>query len=125
MMTNILYLARMQFFMTLGLIVFLVNVHSCQPKAEAQVIERTPFIRGDATMDGRILAGDPVAILDHVFVAPSLTCEDAADADDNGWLDLADVVYLLRFIYVRESPPPAPFPDPGFDPTPDGLACSV
>lgn len=75
-------------------------------------------------MDGRIMAADPVAILKHVFVEPILACEDAADVDDNGVLDLADTIYLLRWIYVRDGPaPPAPFPEPGSDSTDDALRC--
>ena len=51
-------------------------------------------------------------------------CENAADADDKGSLELTDAVYVLNHIFLGRAAPPAPFPAPGADPTEDdGLGC--
>jgi hypothetical protein len=53
----------------------------------------------------------------------SRLCQDAADADDNGQVQLTDAIRILTYLYVGESPPEAPFSDCGEDPTPDELPC--
>jgi hypothetical protein len=83
------------------------------------------FIRGDANGDGRINVTDLVwinYILFDVFRDPP--CLDAADADDDGGLDPGDFLALADFIFRRGPRPPAPFPNPGPDPTADELTCS-
>jgi hypothetical protein len=83
------------------------------------------FTRGDANRDQDIDIGDPIAILQHLFLGVRMSCLDAGDADDDGHNDLTDGIFLLTFLFqagVKPSPP-APFPNPGSDPTPDGLGC--
>ena len=65
------------------------------------------------------------SVLDFLFGGggPPLSCLDAGDTNDNGSVDVADVVYLLAFLFSSGDPPPPPFPDPGPDPTPDPLVC--
>ena len=46
---------------------------------------------------------------------------DAADANDDGSIDIADAIYLLSYLFGGGDQPPPPFPDPGIDPTPDTL----
>jgi hypothetical protein len=53
----------------------------------------------------------------------SSLCADAADANDDGIRDFSDVLDLGSFLFSGGPPPPAPFPDCGPDPTPDGLSC--
>ena len=53
------------------------------------------FRRGDVNDDGKVSFFDPCLILDAVFGAGFLPCEDAADVDDNGIIDLSDAVFLL------------------------------
>lgn len=48
---------------------------------------------------------------------------DAADIDDSGELAITDAVYLLNHLFLGGRAPPAPYPDPGRDPTPDSVAC--
>jgi hypothetical protein len=48
-----------------------------------------------------------------------VTCEDPADANDDGTLNIADAVYILTYFFAGGPPPKPPFPDPGFDPTTD------
>ena len=54
---------------------------------------------------------------------PNFTCEDAADFDDSGRLELADALLSLGFVFLNGVSPPAPHPDPGLDPTSDSLCC--
>jgi hypothetical protein len=91
-------------------------------KASCQVSRRT-FIRGDTNRDGSINISDPVVLLRHLFGGQTLPCQDAADFDDSGILNLTDAVQALAFIFQNGPRPPPPFPEPGVDPTPDGLGC--
>ena len=60
----------------------------------------------------------------HLFLGlPTPYCKDAADADDNGTLEVSDPIVLLGALFRGGSLPAAPYPDPGFDETPDELFC--
>ena len=62
---------------------------------------------------------DPIALLSFLFRGgrgPS--CLDAADANDDGALNLTDAVYLLLYIFGGGAPPPDPGP-PGRNCGPD------
>ena len=49
------------------------------------------FIRGDANADGTVDIADGTFIVNFLFLGRSApTCDDAADADDSGELDLSD-----------------------------------
>jgi hypothetical protein len=51
-------------------------------------------------------------------------CLDAADADDNGEVQLTDAIKILGFLFLGADPPPAPGPPGspcGADPTDDPL----
>lgn len=85
------------------------------------------FLRGDADRDGRVAAvRDALFIVSAIFSAgPLVPCPDAQDVNDDGSIDLTDVVELLQFGYVTGA---SPIPAPGAlvcgpDPTPDGLDC--
>ncbi|HIA26742.1 MAG TPA: hypothetical protein EYN79_01250 [Planctomycetes bacterium] len=85
------------------------------------------FIRGDANSDGDIdfYVGDAVEIFTQLFTGCwGIACDDAADSNDDGNLDISDAVNILA---QRPSglPLPAPFPSSGIDPTADGLGCAV
>jgi hypothetical protein len=47
---------------------------------------------------------------------------DAADADDDGEVALRDALYVLHAEHGTVQLPP-PYPEPGVDPTEDGLDC--
>ena len=54
---------------------------------------------------------DAIALTARLFqggAAPS--CEEAADADDSGRLDLTDAIYLVEFLFQTGVAPPAPGP---------------
>lgn len=81
------------------------------------------FIRGDANGDGTLDISDPVRI--GVFVARGvneLACLAAGDVDDDGLIQLSDVVNLLTYLFSEGIEPSAPYPDCGGDPTSD-LEC--
>ncbi len=81
------------------------------------------FIRGDVNVDGRIDLADPVMLLQWLFVGPLLPCEDSADFDDNGILDISDGIQSLMFLFVQGPTPAFPFPVAGGDMTSDVLDC--
>jgi hypothetical protein len=91
-----------------------------------QTFAQQQFIRGDA--DGDCLVGfyDAAYLYAYfLFSGPEPPCKDAGDLNDDSSPDIADYVYLLNYLFIPGAPPPpAPFPDPGFDPNePDGLDC--
>jgi hypothetical protein len=82
------------------------------------------FVRGDADGSSTLSVNDALAILLHLFRGgPALDCQDHGDTDDNGSLDVTDAVVILDFLFRRGTAPAAPFPNAGFDPTPDGEDC--
>ena len=96
-------------------------------------IEGDPFFRrGNCNMSsGGTLSvdiADAAAQVGHVFLDGNngydAPCEDACDANDDGLLDAADVVFLLQFLFTPNSPDlPAPFSNTGPDTTDDALGC--
>jgi hypothetical protein len=83
-----------------------------------------PFLRGDANGDGRINISDVTALNRVVFgLDPAPSCPDRFDADDDGDVDADDVRRLTEYLNRQVPALPAPFPDPGADPTADDLRC--
>ncbi len=82
---------------------------------------RGGFTRGDATGDGRAGITDAIAVLEYLFRDGAIDCEEAADANDDGYLDIADPVRLLLALFAGALPLAPPFPACGPDPTPDAL----
>ncbi len=82
------------------------------------------FLRCDADADGSLTIADAIRMLDYTFSQGTMSCLDAADCNDSGTINIADPVTLLQHLFVTGSPPPAPFPDAGVDPTADSLGCS-
>ena len=76
------------------------------------------FQRGDANADGRRNVADAIFILNYLFGGGDRPlCEDAADADDDETLDLADSVQILGRIFADggDVPPPPPLAACGYD----------
>lgn len=46
------------------------------------------------------------------------------DTSDDGSLELTDAIRILELLFQGSSAPPAPYPDPGRDPTPDDTVCA-
>lgn len=81
------------------------------------------FVRGDANGDGTVDIGDVVGILNQLFVpgTPLPDCHAAHDANDSGTIDVSDAIFVASYLFSSGATLPPPFPDPGFDPTPDSL----
>jgi polyhydroxybutyrate depolymerase len=64
---------------------------------------------------------DSIQILGFLFLGnpESIGCEDVADVDDNGAVDISDGIYILNFLFVGGPRPPQPYPRLGFDRTVD------
>ena len=83
------------------------------------------FVRGDVDGSGQIEVSDAVTLLGVLFRGEgAVDCHDAADTDDNGRLELTDAIAGLRFLFLGGTPPAAPFPTCGVDPTTDTLDCA-
>ncbi len=91
--------------------------------ASITITRGATFVRGDVTRDGKLNTSDAVALLFHLFRGQEIVCEDAADVDDNGGIDLTDAIRLLNYIFLRGEPPAAPYPESGGDTTDDSLGC--
>ena len=84
------------------------------------------FIRGDGDGDGRISLADAIVIMLSTFDSRPLPCLETGDVNDNANVDLNDVMDLLRFIFGDGTPPSAPYPDCGPDPSSDALSqCTI
>ena len=78
-------------------------------------------------IDGSFDLGDAVFSLNFLFAvgnpSPSPLCDDAMDANDDGFITIADPITQLTSLFSGPAPPPAPFPLCGLDPTADPLGC--
>jgi len=88
------------------------------------------FQRGDCNSDNRVTISDPISVLMATILADQFdfepSCEDACDGNDDGVLDIGDVVYLLRWMFRSGLVPPAPGPYIfGLDLTEDALECTM
>ena len=84
------------------------------------------FVRGDIDGDGIVGQDDLMRLFAYVANdgEPPLPCDDAADFDDGGSVNVADVALLGAFLLGATPAPSAPFPDCGLDPTfGEGLGC--
>jgi hypothetical protein len=84
----------------------------------------TSFRRGDVTADGGVDLGDGLSLLNYLFQrgdAPS--CQESADANDDGRLNITDVLAIVSHLFGKQKPLPAPFAECGEDTTPDTLTC--
>jgi hypothetical protein len=53
-----------------------------------------------------------------------ISCQDAADSNDDGILDISDAVATLGALFLGQGPiPPPGLNDCGLDPTPDEVTC--
>ena len=88
--------------------------------------QEAPFIRGDANQDSEVEMADAIRMLEHLFLGfGPHSCPDSMDVNDDGALDLSDPIGLLLYLFAGGELPARPFPQPGVDPTPDALPCSV
>ncbi len=85
----------------------------------------SPFLRGDVNWDGRASTSDALYLRRYLFTGGNEpVCQDAADANNDGNLNIADQIAVLGVIYADHMFP-EPYPLPGYDPTGDGLTCGA
>jgi hypothetical protein len=86
-----------------------------------------PFIRGDVDASRSVSVADALLVLHALFAEPPplLSCRDAADANDSGFLEVADAVYLANFLFLHGPAPPAPFSSCAEDETSDDIDCAA
>ena len=87
----------------------------------ADVLAEDPILRGDTSGDGSLSLIDAVAIAEYVFLEGVLDCERAGDMNDDGDVDLLDV--LDHMILVFLNPDGVELPECATDVTPDELEC--
>jgi len=70
------------------------------------------FLRGDADGDGRLTVLDALLLIQIVTRAqdPRDDCREALNPDADEGINLADPVYVVRWIFLDGPPPPPPFP---------------
>lgn len=82
------------------------------------------FVRGDVNQDTNLDSSDAVSLFMHLFTPGEGTeCLDAADANDDGMVDIADGIFLISFFFRMGVPSPAPTGTCGVDPTDDMIGC--
>jgi hypothetical protein len=75
------------------------------------------FLRGDGNGDGIVNIADGIFLLQSLFSnSGNSNCMDAADANDDGSVDVSDVISILGYQFNGTNPPPAPYPNCGVDP---------
>ena len=80
--------------------------------------EGNEFLRGDVNIDGKVSISDPVMLRRYLFIGGNEPlCHDAADANDDGTINLTDVVWILIDLFLADlnrltipQPHPAPAP---------------
>ena len=81
------------------------------------------FVRGDATVDRRIDITDVLATLKYILLSEHLSCEDAADSNDDGAVDLTDAWTTLGYLFLGFNLPAPHTSQPWIDKTDDNLKC--
>ncbi len=86
--------------------------------------DRMRFLRGDSNGSGNADIADAVSIARFAFgVGRTPSCLDAADANDDGAVNVNDGIYLLQHLFGDGPALKPPFPVCGIDPSVDDLDC--
>ena len=68
---------------------------------------------------------DVIRLLGYLFVGEaSLDCEESADSNSDGVMNIADAIYTFEHLFFEGPPPAAPFPACGED-TGGPLGCEI
>ena len=97
------------------------KTHEWDGPARIQTLIEDMHVARELGLDANLV--DALDVVGHLFERRPLECEDPGDIDDNGSVDVADALRLLRFVFARGDAPRPPFPGRGFDPTPDAFPC--
>ena len=86
------------------------------------VVPEEIFQRGDCNSDDKVDLADAATVIGSQFQGLPISCADACDANDDGFINLADSVFLMNWLFKFGPTPPDPGPfDNGSDPTNDEL----
>ena len=101
-----------------------VNVYKALQLASDSLAPK--FIRGNSDSDNEVKVNisDAIFTLNYLFkqgLEPS--CLDAADANDDGVIDISDPVRTILHLFDGRTLP-VPYPEAGIDPTDDNLDCN-
>ncbi len=83
------------------------------------------FLRGDANYDHTLNLVDVFVMIDQEFQGRRAACEDAADFNDDGSVDVRDAVRLLQFLFLGGRGGGSWTLMEGADLTPDRLGCEA
>jgi hypothetical protein len=85
------------------------------------------YKRGDVNCDGCVNSSDALLLREHLFRNADLPCDchDARDANGDGEVTTADVVFLLEFCENDGPRPPSPGPFVCGNPNPDDMNCAA
>jgi hypothetical protein len=86
----------------------------------------TTFVRGDSDGNNKVELNDAIHTLGYLFRGTEQpACFDAADANDDGRLNMADPISTLTVLFLGHGTVPPPYPNAGEDPTDDAMGCST
>ena len=85
-----------------------IEVFGSVAKASRSFVNLT---RGDTDCDGEFSINDTLQIARHIIVNTSLCCQEAADVDMSGVVDLTDVLRHAGWLLLGSAPPAQPFPN--------------
>ncbi len=106
----------------------MTSIASAEDGAAGGIDGAPDFVRGDGNLDGRVTAADAIVLFEVLFRGrESPPCDDVLDFDDSGTVDLTDGTGLIAWTFFSAigTPPPAPYPEAGADPTDDDLSCEA
>ena len=97
-----------------------LNFTRIQPTASQE-----KFLRGDVDGDESISINDITTLSNYLYSASAISCEDAADTNDDGRIDISDLINLSSYIsYGGDRLLPSPgSKTAGIDSTKDSLGC--
>ena len=104
---------------------FVVDNQSIPPTLVEGVVEflqMVTFVRSDATMDGEVTIADALTVIEYLNGLLQPLCLLSLDVNDDNEINLIDPLYVLSYLYLGGPEIPAPYPNPGMDPTPDELS---
>lgn len=93
--------------------------------ASVSSIDAQDFRRGDVDGDGVAATMGDVATFMPVMLSGNFPCQDAADIDDNGVVNIADLSVLLGYVGGQNSISAPGVTNCGPDPTPDNIGCDT
>lgn len=103
-----------------------VNVTRFERRLTADNEKRTRFRRGDVNASGKIDNSDILHLLQYLFsIGAPPECRRAADADDDGRLNITDPIRILLHLFRGSGALPRPFDACGLDRSSDDLDCGT